>query len=56
MTKVIISIAALVASSSAALAVGDPFATVPEIDAAAGVAAVAALGGAVAVLRERFKR
>lgn len=29
---------------------------VPEIDAAAGVAAVAALIAAVAVLRERFKR
>ncbi len=29
---------------------------VPEIDAAAGVAAVAALGATVAMLRERFKR
>lgn len=28
----------------------------PEIDAAAGVAAVAAVTAAVAVLRERFKR
>ena len=30
-------------------------ATVPEIDAAAGVAAVAALGAVVAMVRERFK-
>lgn len=55
MTKAILAIAVLAASTSAAMAVGLPN-EVPEIDAAAGVAAVAALGGAVALLRERFKR
>ena len=29
---------------------------VPEIDATAGVAAMAALGASIAMLRERFKR
>ncbi len=50
--------AALVASATGAFAVGtapSPL-PVPEIDAAAGVAAFAALGATVAMLRERFKR
>ncbi|QIE43591.1 VPEID-CTERM sorting domain-containing protein [Meridianimarinicoccus aquatilis] len=33
-----------------------PTPSVPEIDAAAGVAALAAVGAGVALLRERFKR
>lgn len=33
-----------------------PCESVPEIDAAAGVAALATLGASVALLRQRFKR
>ncbi|WP_172330222.1 hypothetical protein [Mangrovicoccus sp. HB161399] len=49
---------ALAAASIAAPALASDFGDVqvPEIDAAAGVAAVAALGATVAMLRERFKR
>lgn len=55
MTKVILSAAVLAAIAVPALATpsGGP---VPEIDAGAGVAALAALGASVALLRERFKR
>lgn len=53
MKTIAIATFAILAASAAS---ANGFAPVPEIDAAAGVAAVAALGGAVAVLRERFKR
>ncbi len=60
MKYVLLSTAAatLVASATGAFATGTPITPipVPEIDAAAGVAAVAALGATVAMLRERFKR
>lgn len=46
----------LLAGTIAAFAQSKPGGGVPEIDATAGVAAVAALAAAVALLRERFKR
>ncbi|PWR02542.1 VPEID-CTERM sorting domain-containing protein [Meridianimarinicoccus roseus] len=58
--KKVLTIAAItvIASASGALASTCPpiCPTVPEIDAAAGVAALAAVGAGVALLRERFKR
>lgn len=56
MQKAIIATIALVSSATAAFAVPGASIFAPEIDAAAGVAALAALGGAVALVRERFKR
>lgn len=43
-------VAALAASPALALAVN-----APEIDAGSGIAALAALGASIALLRERFK-
>lgn len=56
-----IAVAAVAVASQPALAnCGGPLQpacdSVPEIDAGAGVAALAALGASVALLRERFKR
>jgi hypothetical protein len=52
---IILSAAVLAASTTGALAVVAPV-VVPEIDAAAGVAALAAVAAGVALMRERFKR
>lgn len=48
----------LIVSASAALAQAGkpPLPTVPEIDALSGVAALAVVGAAVALIRERSKR
>ncbi|WP_171060530.1 hypothetical protein [Poseidonocella sp. HB161398] len=54
MKSILLGAAALVLAAPAFAA--PPMPTVPEIDATAGVAAVAALGAGVAMLRERFKR
>lgn len=45
----------LAANAASAQAVIDPKPKVPEIDALAGVAAIALVGAAVALIRERSK-
>lgn len=54
MNKLIVLGLALVATP--AFASGIPFPSVPEIDALAGAAALAVVGGVVALVRERTKR
>ena len=58
MIKTLIATAATLAMSSAAFAAGGKPApaVVPEIDALSGLAAVAVVGAAVALIRERNKR
>ncbi len=58
MNKIVLfAVAATVLTAGAALAGDATFKpTVPEIDALAGLSAIAAVGAAVALVRERFKR
>jgi len=57
MKKFVLAAATLVATAGTALAQSKPGApAVPEIDALAGVAAIAVVGAAVALIRERSKR
>ncbi len=51
--KIVIALAAILAPVAA---VAGPFNDVPEIDALAGAAALAVVGGVVALVRERTKR
>lgn len=53
MKKVLLSLTALAASASTAVA-ATPF-PAPEIDALSGIAALAVVGAAVALVRERSK-
>ncbi len=55
MKYALLALAAVVVAAPA-MASDFDLVAVQEIDAAAGVAAVAALGATVAMLRERFKR
>lgn len=58
MKTIVLAATSLVATAGMALAQGGskPPAVVPEIDALAGVAAIAVVGAAVALIRERSKR